>query len=96
MERQIEVQKQGPDQMSNTMTLLKIEKNSASPLCVGKRDAARLLGISERTLTSRSIDGEVPSFVVGGRRLYPVDLLQEWIRKKVVEQRTLDNKMENE
>lgn len=82
--------------MSKPMTLVEIEKITASPLCVGKRDAAKLLGISERTLTSRSVEGEIPSFVVGGRRLYPVELLQAWIRKKVAEQRTLDNKTENE
>ena len=76
------------------MTIVEIEKITISPLCVGKRDAARLLGISERTLTSRSMDGEIPSFVCGGRRLYPIDLLQEWIRKKVAEQSNLDNKIE--
>ncbi len=82
--------------MSNAMSIVEIGKITATPLCVGKRDAAKLLGISERTLTSRSIEGEIPSFVVGGRRLYPVDLLQEWIKKKVAEQRTIDSQTENE
>lgn len=73
------------------MTVVEIEKITTSPLCVGKRDAAKLLGISERTLTTRSVDGEIPSFVVGGRRLYPIELLQEWIRRKVMEQSKVDN-----
>jgi excisionase family DNA binding protein len=85
-----------PKESSQIMNLVEIEKITATPLCIGKRDAANLLGISERTLTTRSIEGEIPSLVIGGRRLYPFDLLQEWIRKKVAEQRTIDGPSENE
>ncbi len=52
------------------------------PLCVGGRDAARLLGISERHLSDFAVSGEIPSFMLGGRRLYRVASLDEWARQR--------------
>jgi hypothetical protein len=48
------------------------------PICVGADVAAKLLGISERSLASHSDDGLVPSFRLKGRRLWCVDVLRRW------------------
>ena len=74
-------------------TSTEVDELSMTPLCVGKREAAKLLGISERTLTTWTAAGEIPSILIHGRRLYPIEPLQEWIRKKTVEQSKIENEI---
>lgn len=50
-----------------------------APLLLGARDAARALGIGERTLATLTAEGSVPFVRVRGRVLYPVRGLEEWI-----------------
>lgn len=54
------------------------------PLLVNDRDAAWLLGgISTRTLWSQTVPrGQIPVVRIGGRVLYPVDALREFIAKQ--------------
>ena len=51
----------------------------ARPLAVRPREAAKLLGISERLLWSKTNVGEIPHVRVGKAVLYPVDLLRDWL-----------------
>lgn len=46
------------------------------PLAVDQQKAARLLGISVRTLIRRTNDGDIPSRKLGRRRLYSVEELR--------------------
>ncbi len=48
-------------------------------LALRPREAARALGISERTLFSLTRDGDVPHLRVGSAVLYPVDALRAWL-----------------
>ncbi|QDU37631.1 Helix-turn-helix domain protein [Maioricimonas rarisocia] len=51
-------------------------------LTLRPREAAKLLGISERTLWSLTQPrGPIPSVKLGRRVAYPVDLLREWLLK---------------
>ena len=49
------------------------------PLSVGLRDAARLLSVSESWLHTKAKAGQVPSAMIGGRRLFVVDSLRSWL-----------------
>lgn len=51
------------------------------PLMYSTREAAHALGISERTLASRTKDRAIPCVRLEGRVLYPVKALEEWINK---------------
>jgi excisionase family DNA binding protein len=51
------------------------------PLALRRRDAARALGISERTLWSWTKAGIVPHVRLGSCILYPTDLLRDWLAK---------------
>lgn len=57
-------------------------------LAVGPREAAKLLGISFRTLWQLSVDGKIPHRAISlspgnkrFRRLYYVELLREWLKR---------------
>lgn len=54
---------------------------AVAPLAVGLRDAARLLGVSDRWLWSQSQAGAVPCSSIGGRRLFRVAALEAWLRE---------------
>lgn len=54
-------------------------------LAVNRREAARMLGISERLLWTWTNSGRVPHARMGGRILYPLDLLRAWLRKQATE-----------
>lgn len=54
-------------------------------LAVGAREAAKMVGICEKTLWTLSQRGDIPSIRVLGRRLYPVDALRQWINEKLRE-----------
>ena len=60
--------------------------NVQPPLSVRPREAARMLGVSPRTLWEWTRTGIVPCVHVGaGKRktvLYPVDALQQWLREQ--------------
>jgi hypothetical protein len=58
-----------------------VPPQSVAPLSVGLRDAARLLGVSDRWLWSQSQSGAVPCSSIGGRRLFRVAALEEWLRQ---------------
>lgn len=48
-------------------------------LTVNRREAAAMLGISERLLWTRTNAGEIPHVRIGSRVLYPVDELKQWL-----------------
>ena len=48
-------------------------------LALRARDAAKAIGVSERTLWAWTAAGEVPHVRRGGVILYPVDALREWL-----------------
>ncbi len=59
-------------------------------LALRPREAARALGIGERTL--RQILPEIPHVHVGSAVVIPVDLLREWLRRRArAEQRKADS-----
>ncbi len=61
----------------------------AGRLALRPREAARALGIGERTL--RQILPEIPHVHVGSAVVIPVDLLREWLRSRArAEQRRAD------
>lgn len=51
-------------------------------LAVSAREAAAMLGISERLLWTWTRSGKVPHLRLGVRVLYPVDLLRAWINEQ--------------
>lgn len=51
----------------------------AAPLALRPRDAAKAIGISERSLWQRTRDGEIPFVKIGSRTLYRVDALKEYL-----------------
>ena len=54
----------------------------AEPLLVGARDAARLLGLKQRSFERRLACGDLPAATVriGRRRLWAMDDLRSWVR----------------
>lgn len=58
------------------------EPESPAALAIRPREAARVLGISERLLWSLTNRGEIPHLKLGRATLYPVDQLQEWLRER--------------
>jgi excisionase family DNA binding protein len=61
-----------------------VKPQMVAPIALGLRDAARLIGVSDRWLWERAERGEVPSAVIGGRRLFRVSALEEWLKSKEV------------
>lgn len=55
--------------------------NAGPPLAVGRKDAAALLGISERLLWTWTNAGTIPHARIGSRVLYPVDELRRWLEE---------------
>ena len=58
---------------------LAIEFNDREKLTVNRREAAAMLGISERLLWTWTYAGEIPHVRIGTRVLYPVKILSEWL-----------------
>ncbi len=46
-------------------------------LAVNAREAAKMLGVSERTLWKRAREGVIPTKRIGGRVLFPIDALRQ-------------------
>jgi excisionase family DNA binding protein len=51
-----------------------------SAMLLRRRDAADVLGISERKIWSLTASGEIPHVRIGRCVRYPADQLQQWIR----------------
>ncbi len=51
-------------------------------LALRPREAAKALGVSERTLWGWTHAGTVPHVRVGRTILYPVDALRDWLRQQ--------------
>ncbi len=51
------------------------------PLLVPAREAARILGVSERTTRHLIYSGQLESVQIGTRRLVPVDALSEYVSR---------------
>lgn len=51
-------------------------------LLVDSNEAARLLGVSKRTLLGLRQTEHVPHIRLGHRVLFPVEGLREWVRQK--------------
>lgn len=49
-------------------------------LLLSPREAARALGISERTLAARTAEGVFPIVKIGRLTRYEVEFLRQWIR----------------
>ena len=50
--------------------------------CLNSREAAKLLGVSERTLASLVADGAIPSFTIGRARRFELLDLEDWIASR--------------
>ena len=59
--------------------LAKMDVASVPRLALRPAEAARALGLSERTLWTLADAGTVPSVRVGKLRLFPVAVLQRWL-----------------
>lgn len=55
---------------------------TAGQLLLTEREAARSLGVSQRTLVRLRAAGEVPYLRVGVQIRYPADSLREWIGRR--------------
>jgi excisionase family DNA binding protein len=54
-------------------------KATPAPLALRPKDAARALGIGQRTLWTLTKTGAIPAVKVGTCTLYPVDELRAWL-----------------
>lgn len=54
----------------------------APRLALSAPEAAAALSISERTLRSETTAGRVPHVRIGGRIVYPVAELQQWLSRQ--------------
>jgi len=68
------------------MTLVHVngfqKQDGSPPLAVGHREAARLIGVSERKLHTMVKDREVIPSRLGGRRLYIVEDLKRLLESR--------------
>jgi excisionase family DNA binding protein len=58
-------------------------ETATDPIMIGQREASRVLGMSERTISKMIGDDEIPTLKIGGRRLFSVEALKAWIAAKV-------------
>jgi len=56
--------------------------SSPAPLAVGRREAAAMLGISERLLWTWTNSKTIPHVRIGTRVLYPVEQLRLWLEER--------------
>jgi len=64
-------------------------------LSMRAREAAKAIGISERTLWQWTEDGYVPHIRRGKIVLYPVDALKDWLKGETQKAIAEDNKNKN-
>lgn len=55
-------------------------------IAVSVSEAASLIGVSRSSIYPRLLSGEVPSVVVGKRRLVPIAALREWLDSQLAAQ----------
>lgn len=55
---------------------------TAPRLALNAAEAAEALGISTRTLSTWTDEGIIPVVEIGGRLLYPVDVLRGWLAER--------------
>jgi excisionase family DNA binding protein len=55
-------------------------------LSMRPREAAKALGVSERTLWAWTHNGEIPHVRMGKAILYPVDALRRWLEARANKQ----------
>ena len=67
-------------------------ENEPKPLCLSMRtrEAAKALGISERTLWDLTSKGKIPYVRLSKAILYPVDSLRDWLKRQA-EQNMITN-----
>ncbi len=58
------------------------------PIAVSIQNAAKLLGISDRTLYDMTNMEGFPAFKIGNRTLISVEGLREWVQERVSPQRS--------
>lgn len=51
------------------------------PIAVNARQAAKLLGLCDRTVLRLAKDGKIPSVKVGTRVIFSIQALREWAAK---------------
>lgn len=56
-----------------------VRPQEVPPLSVGARDAARLVGLCEKSVRDLASRGELPSVRVGNRLLFRVQTLDRWL-----------------
>ena len=69
----------GDSQEPHSMNTQSHSGASPDSLAVNRREAARMLGISERLLWGWTKAGHIPHARIGARVLYPVDALRRWL-----------------
>ena len=55
------------------------KEHTLPPLSVGDVEAARLTDLSARTIADLVSKGGIPSFKIGGRRLFSIKALDAWV-----------------
>ena len=65
--------------MSQTDIFAPIPVEPVPRVALSIAEAAKALGLSDRTITSMVTKGEIPVVRIGKRRLIPVDGLREWV-----------------
>lgn len=68
--------------MSQTDIFAPIPIEPVPRVTLSVAEAAKALGLSDRTITSMIAKGEIPVVRIGKRRLIPVDGLREWVASK--------------
>lgn len=63
------------------MPLEVLAPQQVPPLAVSVSEAGKLVGISGRTLQKHIAAGELPSCVIGGRRVLRLSTLNEWLAR---------------
>jgi excisionase family DNA binding protein len=63
-------------------------KREAPFLALRPREAAKALGVSERTLWTWTDEGQVPFVRIGKSILYPVDSLRRWLDEQAAKTKT--------
>jgi excisionase family DNA binding protein len=58
--------------------------NDHKPLALRPREAAKLLGISSRTLWKWTQEKTIPSVKIGRAVLYPINALEAWLAERAV------------
>lgn len=56
-----------------------VKPQNVAPLAVGLVDAARLISVSDRHLWGLADRGEIPSVMIGNRRVFRVATLDAWL-----------------